>query len=282
MFYYTYALSYSLMQKYYPETSTLVTDNFGKSIFVDLLEFKYNDIIIALDDLNEYPKEFWALGKIYTYNLLCGSPFIHIDFDFFLKGKFSQQLESAPLVAYMDEHDDQRQSNYLIAFKKYFLNYEVHNDIKKYFQDYKSIAYNAGVIGGNKLCVFKDLWHYTHDIINRNRDIIARDISTGSADFYMTNVILEQYLFACLAHDSKIPVVTLHNNENYLPLDSSQLFKNTNLPKYDVIYYPLQHVHILGFHKRNLYNAYLIASHLKSINAQLKQRIDLMIEKNLI
>ena len=280
MFYHTYALSALLVRKHYAGKTTLVTDTFGKELLIDKLELPYDEVIVCLDRLNEYPGEFWALGKIYTYSLF-SSPFIHLDFDFLLASPFEPEFTEADLVAYMNENDSNRQKPYRKCVEDYFLNYRVSESIRRYFTDYQNIAYNAGVFGGTETDIFKELWAITKGIIDQNIEQIRTDAVADPRSFYMTNVILEQYLFACLARQKKLTVACLHNNENLLGDDNFWLSQQ-NLPKYKVHYFPSQHAHMVGHNKGSIDNAILIRHFLRDIDPQRLATIDRLIRTGVI
>lgn len=281
MFYHTYALSALLVNKHYPGKTTLVTDAFGKELLIDKLELPYDQVIVCLDRLNTYPKEFWALGKIYTYSLF-SEPFIHLDFDFLLASSFDPAFTEAELVAYMNEHDSNRQKPYRTCVENYFLNYKVDPSIRKYFIDYQGIAFNAGVFGGTKFDLFKELWAITKAIIDQNIEQIWVDALADPRSFYMTNVILEQYLFACLAREKQLTVACLHNNENLLEDDDNFWLSGNNLPKYKVHYFPNQHAHMVGHNKGSIDNAILIRHFLRDIDPGRLANIDKLIRTGVI
>jgi hypothetical protein len=282
MFYYTYVLSSLLINKSYKRQSVLVTDKFGKDLLLDKLGLRYNEVIIKLDSLNAYPKQFWALGKIYTYSLL-NSPFIHIDFDFLLAKRFDTNFTRGQVVTYMDESDDRRQRAYRECVNQYFSKYKLPLSIQPYFKNYQYAGYNAGVCGGNNKEIFKELWNISKEIIENNITLIEKDIYKNSSSFSMTNVILEQYILACLAHKDKIPVTCLQNNENSLPdEDLSFWFKDGNYAKYKAIYFPDQHIHMLGEHKSNVDNAILIRDTLNKVSPIHLNLIDDLIKNNSI
>jgi hypothetical protein len=254
MFYYTYVLSALLVNKHYQGKTTLVTDKFGKKLLIDMLKLPYDEVIVELDYLNNYPKQFWALGKIYTYSLF-NEPFIHLDYDFLLSKPFNSEFENADLVAYMDENDRNRQIHYKKCIDQYFVNYTIPQSVEYYIRNHQNIAYNAGVLGGNKVLIFKELWANSKEIINLNLNKIVTDVAQDIISFTMTNVVLEQYLFACIAHEKKINVACLHQNENLLSDESNFWLSENNLPKYKAQYYPEQHIHMMGSHKARIDNA---------------------------
>jgi hypothetical protein len=281
MFYYSYALSTLLINKYYPGKVTLVTDKFGKNLLIDTLKLPYDEVIVELDCLNHYPKQFWALGKIYTYSLM-NQPFIHVDYDFFLSKPFEKSFENADLVAYMDEDDSGRQNGYKKCIDDYFSNYTIPTKVQKYFDSHQNIAFNAGIYGGSKIDIFKELWALTKEIIDINLIKIFDDSSKGNPAFTMTNVILEQYLFACIAQEKKLKVECLHQNENLLPDNSDFWLTENNVPKYKAQYYPDQHVHMCGANKACIDSAIAVESILKTISPESFFLINELLEKQLI
>jgi hypothetical protein len=281
MFYYSHVLSFILINKYYKGKTTLVTDRFGKSLLVDTLKLEYDKVVVELDCLNFYPSKMWALGKIYTYSLF-QEPFIHLDFDFLLSKPFEKSFVEADLVAYMDENDEIRQKGYSDFVNKYFINYSLSENTKKYFFDYQRIAYNAGVFGGSKYSLFKELWNLTEEIMNDNQGKIHTDLELNKESFSMTNVILEQYLFACLAEEKKIKVKCLHQNDNSAIDELKFRFLEGNLPKYKVQYFPGQHVHMVGHYKSNIDNAVLIENILKKTSPESFFLVNDLLEKHLI
>jgi hypothetical protein len=264
MFYYTYVLSALLINKHYKGNTTLVTDKFGKKLLIDTLKLPYDEVIVELDYLNNYPKQFWALGKIYAYSLF-DEPFIHLDYDFLLSKPFSHEFENADLVAYMDENDKSRQGPYKKCVNQYFVNYTLPESVEYHIKNYRNIAYNAGVFGGNKTQIFKELWANSKEIIDLNLSKIVSDAAQDTSSFTMTNVILEQYLFACMAQDKDLKVACLHQNENLLPDESNFWLSENNLPKYKAQYYPKQYVHMVGHHKASINNAIDIERILREI-----------------
>lgn len=281
MFYYTYVLSTLLVEKHYKGQTTLVTDEFGKKLLIDTLRLPYDDVIVELDALNHYPKEFWALGKIYTYSLF-DTPFIHLDYDFLLAKPFEKSFINADLVAYADENDDSRQKPYKRCIDEYFSKYIIPSYLKQYFDDYRYIAYNAGVFGGNEVSIFKDLWLIAQEIINLNFQKILQDVALKNASFSMTNVILEQYLFACMAHEKKLNVACLHENENLQPDETNFWLNSLNLPKYKASYFPEQHVHMVGHFKSSIDNAISIEQNLKNLSPDYIFFINNLLDKRII
>src|ERR1035437_7473627 len=90
MFYMSTALSCLMLRKFYDDV-TLITDEFGKHMLIDVLGLPYTNVIVELDKINHYDENFWALGKIYAYSIQ-DKPFLHVDSDVFIWKLFDESL----------------------------------------------------------------------------------------------------------------------------------------------------------------------------------------------
>ena len=52
-------------------------------ILINKLELPYTDVKVVLDDLNDYDRDLYALGKVYAYGIQ-EEPFIHVDADIYM------------------------------------------------------------------------------------------------------------------------------------------------------------------------------------------------------
>ncbi len=207
-FYMSWALSCLQLKTFYDEVE-LVTDVLGKKILVDLMGLPYSKVTLELEEINNYPTELWALGKIKAYQIQ-KEPFIHIDADAFIWKRFSQTIESAPLISQSIEID--------IPFYK-----ETYDKLKESFtfipdsilkdrainREFKAI--NAGVLGANDLEFIRIYTANCFKFIEQNSSHFDK------ISLHSFNMIYEQYLFYCLAKEQEIPIEIL--------------FKSTNLAK---------------------------------------------------
>lgn len=60
---------------------------------IDDLKLPYTKVHVVLDELNDYHKNLWAIGKIRTYQLQ-EEPFIHIDGDVLFGNRLTGYLEN--------------------------------------------------------------------------------------------------------------------------------------------------------------------------------------------
>src|SRR5690606_6540607 len=106
------------LKKYYDEVE-LYTDDYGKKLLIDKLKLPYNRVVLALNDLDSYDTFLWTIGKIYTY-MLQQDPFIHVDSDIFIWGRFRNDLETAPLIAQDMELSYETYKSFIVDADKNF------------------------------------------------------------------------------------------------------------------------------------------------------------------
>lgn len=194
-FYMSWALSCLSFKSLYGEIE-LYTDHFGKELLIDKLGLPYTRVSLALEDLQAYPPELWALGKIYTYRLQ-KEPFIHADNDVFIWRKFPERLEKARLLAQHKEVN-------------YPLNVKVISDVLQQADylppeiqtgDNRTDEANAGIIGGCDVDFFQHYASGALAFVDRNLGALDRFRYKG---FF--NTVFEQYYYVCLADSLNIPI----------------------------------------------------------------------------
>lgn len=98
-----WALSALQLRRFYPRVE-LVTDSYGKELFIDKLQLPYTAVSTALDDLNYSGYDLWTAGKLHTYAMQ-QSPFLHLDGDVILFEPLGEHIEQAGIVAQHLEDD---------------------------------------------------------------------------------------------------------------------------------------------------------------------------------
>lgn len=183
----------------------LVTDRLGKEILVDAMNLPYRKVEVLLDELNGFPTELWAVGKLFAYQVQ-REPFFHIDNDIFLWAPFSPQLLAAPLVAQNPELN-------LDYYKQVLETCDaLEIQLPEFIRDVdrKSIfSSNAGVIGGNDFGFFARLSKDAFDFIHVNRNKI--ETATNASLF---NVLFEQLFYHHLARIDEIEIQYVVNKIN--------------------------------------------------------------------
>lgn len=190
----------------------LITDKLGEKIFNNI---SFSNIFNDLENIScDYP-EVWSLPKIYALSIIANKnkPFIHIDYDFFITRKLSDNIINADILLQSKEYDlDILKYNVEIFDKKCPIKY-----IKNY--QTKSYAYNCGIIGGNNYDFYKT---YTKNVINMITDSRNKcfwiDTKFNNQIYWTKAVLAEQYYIGCLLEENNIkPVLLFDILNNYSP-----------------------------------------------------------------
>ncbi|SEB38679.1 DUF6734 family protein [Terriglobus roseus] len=97
-----WGLSVRLAQQHFDEV-VLVTDKAGKSLLVDRLGLKFNDVSEHLQEFRDVDPGWWAFGKLVAYSMQT-KPFCHIDNDVFLWKPLPPALLSSPVFTQCPEY----------------------------------------------------------------------------------------------------------------------------------------------------------------------------------
>ena len=141
-------LSVYLINKHYGEVH-LITDSNSKNHFKEL------PFASISTDLDAVPivKNNWALGKLYTYNLLSklNIPFCHIDYDVFLWNPLPQELLNSEV--FCQSREEKIYDLYALHLLKNVKNLHLIEEIPK--RNKNNVSYNVGIFGGNNLDFIK-------------------------------------------------------------------------------------------------------------------------------
>jgi len=227
----SWALSCLRAREHYDKVE-LVTDRIGVDLLIHKLQLPYSDYRVVLDDLNGYDENLWALGKIYAYSLQ-DEPFLHIDSDVYFWEPFSQELESAALVA---QHEEKDYEMYTVVMQ-WVRDFPYLPDVFVDDLDNKRpiVAANAGIMGGCDLEFFQKLWSEVRLFLEKNKSSLQQ-VKVG-----LLNNIYEQYLFARLAEKYGIQIAYLFQN---MDANYHGLFDFYATPHHK------KFVHVVGAHKR--------------------------------
>lgn len=203
LFYCAWTYSCLSIKKYYPDLH-LITDDKGLEIFKDALKLPYASFSDSLNDLEDYHKGAWALGKLYTYRLQ-KEPFCHLDGDVFLFGKVLDPVLKSPLFCQSYDHDQYQYS-------------EIHPYIHQHFENVPTafeaelsdtIKYvNVGIIGGSAIDFFQEYTSKAFELIDENQDKLD-DINTG-----LFNLYYEQFLLSNMLSVRKLAFASLYPKPN--------------------------------------------------------------------
>ncbi|MEM1337013.1 MAG: DUF6734 family protein [Bacteroidota bacterium] len=231
----SWALSCLTFKRFYPNIE-LVTDIDGKKLLIDQLRLPYTSIRIVLDQLNKYPQQLWAVGKLFAYSLQ-DEPFIHVDNDIYIWKRFKPKIEKAALVAQHVDHDETHYNFAMDHLKEH--NIQIPLVLTRDLAIHKRFnSSNAGIIGGNDIIFFKEYVEKAFHFIDTQLEKISKTV-VGS----LYAIIYEQYLYSALARKNNIKIHHLFRREEIKSLDLVNFMNKYGNTKY---------VHLYSFSKFSL------------------------------
>jgi hypothetical protein len=258
--FYSWALSCLKFKEFYGKVE-LYTDRFGKELLIDRLNLPYDKVHIVLNDLDNYPSQLWALGKVYTYSLQ-DEPFLHADSDVFIWERLPEDFTNAQVFSQNEEVNFPRYQEVLEVVKKKFIN--VPSELTHIYDKTNNIlAFNAGIIGGRDVEFFK---RYTRKAISFINDNIQNLYLVEGGIF---NMLFEQQLGYNVALKDKIPVRFLRHDVN---ASFTQVMNFHLVPKYE------SYVHVVGYAKKTIHGCEQVESRLRFEFPEFYQKLNQAIE----
>jgi hypothetical protein len=200
----SWILSVETARRHYPDTC-LVTDSQGARTLVDGLGLPFETVSTALDHMEAFHPDWWALGKLHAYRAQ-ERPFIHIDSDVYLWKRPPLAVEHADVFAQSPEYFSldggswYRPRECIEALRG--SHGWVPDALRWYAEQCGNKAACCGVFGGNHL-----------DFIGSYADLGIRSVAipenrTGWARLggnMADNLVVEQYLLiACIEHHNHL------------------------------------------------------------------------------
>jgi len=224
-YYMSHALSCLSLREYYDQVE-LYTDPAGKKLLIDDLQLPYTAVHLLPKELDGYPVELWALGKIYAYRDQ-QDPFLHVDNDVYVWQRFPEAIEQAQIVAQNYEQGIAfNRANVLDVMSKAV-------NVPPYMRSMKTAdEANVGIIGGRDVAFFQ---HYADEalrFVRGNMHILGRLRYP-----YYFNTIFEQYLFTCLAAGEEKEIT-------YAFRDVDDHF--SQMVRFDQVPFPQWYIHTCG------------------------------------
>ena len=258
--YMSWAFSCLQLRSFYDEVE-LVTDGAGKALLIDLLGLPYSSFSVRLDEINDYDRDLWALGKLYTYSLQ-DKPFLHVDGDIFIWRPFDGKMMSRPVIG---QHLELQHKYYHKVMKMVddHLPY-----IPQPIADYRKFsrhinAVNAGLLGGNDVSFIRDYCREALSFVNLNMPYLHR-IERGPF-----NCIYEQVLLYCMVHERKkeLGLFTRTIGEKRINNEINHLYKLRKAPE------GVDYIHLFGSNKRRPMYCAALAAQLKRTHRSYYDRI---------
>ena len=197
---YSWTLAVTQAAKFFDEVE-LVTDSSSLEIFKKL-DLPFTSIRTDLDELDRYPKSFWALGKIKAYQIQ-DKPFVHIDNDFICFQKPSEEFLNSELGFQNLENNDWFELGYRGQVSNLSLNGV---GLPQSWGNCEE-AFNFGIYVCNNLDYNQRYCEESFQLVNNNKELIQ---NSGHPGLYC--VIFEQYIGATVAKDMNIKPFFLSEN----------------------------------------------------------------------
>lgn len=180
----SWILSCHQLIKYHDDVE-LYTDKFGYEILIEKLKLPYTKVHVILDEVNDYPKDFWAIAKVKTFQKQ-NEPFLHVDGDVFVWNSLTDQFKNSNLVVQSMEVTDMYYRN---IWKDIYpeLVY-LPEELQKFHIDQSNISYNMGIVGGNNMNFFKNYCKKSIEFVDANK------VSWSRINGLHFNVFFEQLL----------------------------------------------------------------------------------------
>jgi hypothetical protein len=184
---YSWVLAVNQAARFFDEVE-LITDSESVPIF-EKLGLPFTSIRTDLDELKNYPKSFWALGKIKAYQVQ-DKPFVHIDNDFimFLKPP-TWFLESR--IGFQNTEDGNWFEG---AYRGQFNNLNENGKGLPESWGLVNEAFNFGIYSCNDMEYNRKYCEEAFQLVNNNTELI---LETGHPGLYC--VLFEQYIGATTA-----------------------------------------------------------------------------------
>jgi hypothetical protein len=196
---YSWVLAVNEAAKHFDEVE-LVTDSISIPLF-EKLNLPFTSIRTDLDELKDYDKGFWALGKIKAYQIQ-DKPFIHIDNDVILTKPLSDTFLNADFFCQNPEDGGWFESAYLNEIN-------VINSRASYFPKSWGKVNHAdcmGIYGTNNMEFNQEYCKQAFELIDNNKEFWEDITNKGS---YC--IIFEQYIVACVANQMGIKTTYMTN-----------------------------------------------------------------------
>lgn len=231
----------------------------AKELLIDILGLPYDEIHESMNGWEPPHPQLWALSKIHTYALQ-KSPFLHIDGDVFLFGKFPERITTGSVIAQnVEEFTD-----YYYSFMKP-INRQFTYQPECLVEDFRKMenlhALNAGILGGCDINFFQKYCAEAFKYVEAN----LPNLSNMDANRF--NVFFEQHLCYKMAEEENIKVEyllpqTYHDN-SYLGLDMFHEILSGNA----------KYFHLLGNYKADEFTCQQMAKTLHALYPQYYYRI---------
>lgn len=209
---YSWVLAINQARKWYDKVE-IVTDSLALPIF-EKLKLPYTEINTVLDELIDYDKASWALGKIKAYQIQ-NEPFVHIDNDVFLLQDLLKPFENERIVCQNIENGDQFKNYYepmLFSLEENGVNVLDKDGLPQYWRLTENSPCMA-IYMCNDLRFNEEYCRAVFNFIDVNKKLLYDGERAFSWACY--SVIFEQYLAGQVAEQLGLTITPMCENSNF-------------------------------------------------------------------
>ena len=253
------ALSCLLLKKHFGRVTLYCNLNVAETI-IKRLKIPYDDVVLIPDFMDNYEGcNLWALPKIYTYSQQ-NEPFLHVDCDWLMFEKLSEDILSKEIIGQNIEYDDQYSNKDTISRFLASDTWFPQTMLNEYYKEPVLRVINAGIIGGSNLVLFKEYLGLIREFIHKNRNILKLH-NDGNI-----NSVYEQWFYYVLCKIHKVdvgyctPGDKLSTRFDWMQLDFSLKPHNG-------------YMHLLAGIKRNIHSYIFVSEYLRNLDPDLHSNI---------
>jgi hypothetical protein len=224
----------ALTAKRYYKQVELFTDKQGYELFIDLLKIPYTNANSSLSELENEDSRLYVLGKLKTIEQQ-NEPFIHMDSDVYLWGKLKRLKKKECLIA---QNLVPLSYPYEASLKEIRENFNFIPNCLRTENIKGSTLANIGIIGGNSISFFKDYCNTATQLLKLNKESLHK-INLGRF-----SIILDEYLFICMAREKKMLVT--YQIANRFKSDPIQ-----SVLRFNLVPFLDRYIHLIGIAKQN-------------------------------
>lgn len=249
------SLSYFLLKKHFNRVH-LVCNEYGKRFMTEELGLKFDKIQMIEHEETELSDFVWSIHKLYAYAIQ-KEPFVHIDTDFFLFEKPSEEYLDTDIFAQNLEinhpvYTDMRTKSVQLGLK-----------LPNYILEAKhpAVALNVGIVGGKNLAFFKDFYVLAKNMLEENSVLLEQH----AEELYFFYLFLEQHILYEAIKNKEIDIRTLIKPSFKVAYDHITSFTNGDIKR--------PYVHLMGNFKQNPASLATMHQELKDLWSEQFERI---------
>jgi len=200
--------------------TVLYTDSSAKEVFSKI---NYNNVIdLPQETLNKFPTSVWSMGKILTASLI-NEPFIHIDFDIFLKSPLNPELLLNEAIFFHHEiWMDRPLADTTFLIKRKPENLKNNHSVR---------SYNCGIFGGTNYIAFKEVCKEICDFAIENSKFLDK-MSEQQNKLYVKGLVRHPLYLPMLLEQLWIPELLKNKG-----ITINTILNNSELNEYEILNY---------------------------------------------